>query len=460
MRDCGVALRVPAVRPVLLALSLLMLATAGTAGATQVSYIDQGQVWVATVDGAQKRAISGPAPLVDAGESRTWTEQAQSDDGWIVGVARASGKTGAAAPTRVWSPSGAVAAQSTLGYHGPYNNGGLAVPIQIDLAPGGQQMIYTYSDLVYGFPTSTLYKGTWVQNTSSSSGEPFDIPSLVGSSLVGSRWIGVDDTAGGNDDNIAVAAPTGQPPFTTTYGRWFHATGADSVDMAADGSAVAVIYQLSNSSPYALALFGATGLGTPLTGASCDMPTVGDVHAVSLSQDGAWIAWTDNRGLLVAPTPSPGAGNPCAVPAAPVVISATGSFPSLGATTLATPSTPPPGTTTPAPGDTTTKPSTSPGGTTTKPTVALARTIKATTFAKGVKLVVTVAAKGTVTATARVGRTTLAQRSAKAAKAGKVTLTLKATKSLARRLSRYRGKSMTLTVKTPNGTVKLTRKLR
>ena len=74
-------------RPVLLALSLLMLAAAGTAGATQVSYIDQGQVWVATVDGAQKRAISGPAPLVEAGESRTWTDQAQSDDGWIVGVA-------------------------------------------------------------------------------------------------------------------------------------------------------------------------------------------------------------------------------------------------------------------------------------------------------------------------------------------------------------------------------------
>jgi hypothetical protein len=455
-------------RPVLLAL-VLLLATAAAAGATQVSYIDQGQVWVSTLDGAQKRAISGPAPVIEAGESRAWTEQAQSDDGWIVGVARVSGHTGAAAPTRLWSPSGAVAAQGTLGYHGAYNNGGLAVPIQLDLTPGGQQMTYTYSDIVYGYPTSTVYKGTWVQNTSSSGGEPFDIPGLVGSSLVGSRWVGVDGNAGSSDPNIAVEAPGGQGPFSTTYDRWFHATGASSVDVAANGSAVAVVYQLTSGGPYALALFGATGLGAPLTGASCDVPTVGNVNAVSLSQDGAWLAWTDDRGLVVAPTPPLGSGSPCPLASAPVVISATGSHPSLGATTLATaPATPaaPPGTTTPPPGPTATTPPTTAAPTTTAPTrssrpvVSVARSVRASAFAKGVRLVVTVARKGTVTVTAKVGRTTLARGSAKARKAGRVALTLKSSKKVARRLGRYKGKTLKILVTAPGGRASLTRRLR
>src|SRR5262249_51417967 len=162
---------------------------------------------------------------------RAWTEQAQSDDGWIIGVARVSGHSGAAAPTRLWSPSGAVAAQSTLGYHGPYDGGSLAVPVQLDLAPGGQQLAYTYSALQYGFPTSTLHQGTWVANTSSSSGEPFDIPDLLGSSFAGSRLVGVNGHAGSADDNVVVQTP-GSGPFGTTFDSWFHATGAYAVDVA------------------------------------------------------------------------------------------------------------------------------------------------------------------------------------------------------------------------------------
>lgn len=445
------------VRSAFLALTLL-LATAATADATQISYIDQGQVWVSTLDGAQKRAISGAAPVVEPGESRAWTEQAQSDDGWIVGVARASGRTGAAAPTRLWSPAGAVAAQSTLGYHGAYNNGSLAVPVQLDLTPGGQQMIYTYSDLVYGYPTSTLYEGTWIQNTSNSSGEPFDVPGLLGSSLAGSRWVGVNGNAGSADANVVVEAAGGQGPFSTTFTPWFHATGAWSVDVAANGSAVGVIYRLGNNSPYALGMFGATGVGAPLTGASCDMPAVGDVHAVSFSQDGSWVAWTDDRGLVVARTPPLGSGSPCPLSSAPVVISPTGSYPSLGATTLATAPSPP--VTPPATPPTTPTTPTSRGPATSKTAVSVAKTVKATAFARGLRLVVTVARKGTVTAAAKAGGTTLATRSAKAAKAGRVTLTLKAPGRLARRLGRYKGKTVTISVKGPGVSATVKRTLR
>jgi hypothetical protein len=469
MRGDGARPRVGSVRTLVMVLALLLASAAG-AGATQLSYIDQGQVWVSTLDGTQKRAISGPAPVVNAGESRSWTEQAQSDDGYIVAVARTSGGTGAAAPTRVWNPGGAVTAQSTLGYHAAYNNGSLAVPVQLDLAPGGGVMTYTYSDLVYSYPVSSLYQGTWVTNTSNSSGEPFDVPSLIGSSLVGSRWVGVNANAGNSDNNIVVETADGQPPFSTTFTPWFHATGAWSVDVAANGSLAAVIYQLSNSGPYALGLFAANGVGAPLPGASCDVPAVGSVRSVSVAQDGQSLAWVDDRGLVVAGV-APITTSPCPLTGTPTVISATGSQPSLGATTLATA---PPATTTGTPtgGGT----GTTPGGTTTtpgrtatptptgsssgRPALTLARTIKASSFARGLTLAVTVKGAGTISATARVGRTTLARASAKARRAGRVSLRLKATKKLARRLRRYRGRTLTITVTTPGGTATATRRLR
>lgn len=470
MRGVGARPRVGAVRALVMVLALVLVsATAAAAPATELSYIDQGQVWVSTLDGTQKRAISGPAPVVNAGESRSWTEQAQSDDGWIVAVARESGKGGAAAPTRLWNPSGAVAAQSTLGYHGPYNNGSLVIPVQLDLTPGGQQMTYTYSDMVYGYPTSTLYQGTWVANTSNSSGEPFDVPSLVGSSLAGARWVGINANAGNADNNVVVEAPGGQGPFSTSYTPWFHATGAWSVDVAANGSLAAVVYQLTNSGPYALGLFAANGVGAPLPGASCDVPAVGSVDGVSVAQDGRWLAWVDDRGLVVAGV-APITASPCPLTGRPTVISATGSSPSLGATTLATaPPAAPGGGTTPGTGTlppgtgttTTTPPAPGPSGSASsgKPALTLARTIKASAFAEGLSLLVTVRGAGTVSATARVGRTTLAHATTRARKAGTLRLRLKATKKLARHLRRYTGRTLTVTITAPGGTATATRRL-
>lgn len=449
-------------RPLLLAVvSLLVLA--GSAQATQLSYIDQGQVWVSTLDGAQKRAISGPAPVVEAGESRSWTEQAQSDTGSIVAVARASGRTGAAAPTWIWNPAGQVVMQSTLGYHGPYNNSGLAVPITLDLTPDGAQMTYTYSDIVYGYPTSTVYAGTWVQNTSNPSGEPFDIPGLVGSSLVGARWVGVNRNAAGADPNIVFEADGGQGPFGTTFTPWFHATGAWSVDMAANGSVVAVVYKLDSSSPYQLGLFAASGLGAPLPGASCDVPTVGNVGQVSVAQDGTALAWTDDRGLLAAPMPPLGSGSPCPM-GPPVVISATGSQPSLGPTTLAIPPAAAPSTqTVPGTSGPTASPPPPPSSTTPtprKPTARLAKTVRAAAFARGVTVTVALPGAGTVTVTAKVGRVTLARAVRRVKAKGTVRITLKASRTRTRQLRRYRRKEMKLIVKAPGGTTTLTRRLR
>lgn len=450
---CAAALLSVARMRLLFAALFALLAAPTAAGATQVSYVDQGQVWVSTLDGAQKRAISGPAPVVNAGESRSWTEQGQSDDGWIVGVARESGRGGAAAPVRVWNTSGTVSAEGTLGYHGAYNNAGLAVPVQLNLSTGGKLIAYTYSDLIYGYPVSTLYKGTWVANSTNPSAEPFDIPSLVGSALVGDSWVGINANASNSDDNVVLEAAGAQGPYSTTFTPWFHATGAWQVDASADDKLVAVIFQLSNSDPYKLALFATPGAGGAVT-SSCDVPTVGDVHSVTVAPDGASIAWVDDRGLVVAGTGG-ASTNPCPFSSAPIVISATGSYPALGATTLATVA---PGGSTG--GSTGTTPGGSTGTTPTAPTVTLPKTVKASALKTGLKLSVVLKTKGTASATAKVNKTILAKTTVKAKKAGKVGLTLKASKTIARKLATYRGKTLTITVKTPDGTATLTRKLK
>lgn len=445
-----------------LAVVASLLVLAAPAGATQLSYVDQGQIWVSTLDGAQKRPISGPAPIITPGESRSWTEQAQSDDGFIVGVARESGHSGAAAPTWVWNPSGTVVAKGTLGYDNNYNNGGLALPVTLDLVPGAAQLLYTYSDLVYSYPVSSLYRGTWIGSTANTSVQPFDIPDLIGSSLLGGRWVGVNAHAASGDDNIVA----GDGAFSTSGHPWFRAYGATAVDVAANGTVAGVIYEIGNSTPYALALFATAGPDAPASGASCDMPTVGNVGQVSISQDGRFVAWTDSRGLLIAPTPPLGSGSPCPLVAAPTVISATGSYPSIGASTLATPASAPPSsgstTTAPAPAGSTPAPAggVAPGRATARPSVRLARSVKASTFATGLTLRITIARAGAVTATARVGTKMLAKKTVRATKPGTVKVKLKASRTLRRKLRGYRGRTLTIAVKGPGGNVTIKRKLR
>ncbi|MBN9613642.1 MAG: Ig-like domain repeat protein, partial [Actinobacteria bacterium] len=301
-------------------------APSSTAAQQQISYIDKGRIWVSTLDGRHKRSVSGAAPT-----GRSWTEQAQSDDGWIIGVARKPGGFGAAAPTRLWSPDGKVKRQSTLGYD--FNHPSAAVPVNLDLTPGGKVAVYTYSDLRYSYPVSTLYQGTWVVNTSNTSMTPFNINELIGSSLVGNRLIGVGAHVSAEDGNIKIQAPTTGTPFGPDFLTWFGLTGAWSLDMAANGKVLAARYRLTNEAPITLGLASTTRLGGGLTGA-CDMTSVGAVQSVSLSQDGKWLAWQDDRGLMAARVPAITSGT-CA-PVSPVLISKTGTYPSIGASRLAT----------------------------------------------------------------------------------------------------------------------------
>ncbi len=101
MRDARRRVIVARMRSLLLALALVGVG-AGTASATQVSYVDGGQIWIATLDGAAKRSLSGPSP-----DAYTWMQAAQSDDGYVIAYRWTPGNfvlTGNAG--QEWGPDG------------------------------------------------------------------------------------------------------------------------------------------------------------------------------------------------------------------------------------------------------------------------------------------------------------------------------------------------------------------
>src|SRR5690606_8731035 len=107
--------------------------------AAQVAYVDGGQVWVSTLDGTQKRSLSGPSP-----DAKEWTEVAQADSGAILGARREPGKQGYLNATTLWGPDGAVAGHGALtGKPGWSIN---SYPVSLDLTPDGGTVVYGYSN--------------------------------------------------------------------------------------------------------------------------------------------------------------------------------------------------------------------------------------------------------------------------------------------------------------------------
>ncbi|MDO8210217.1 hypothetical protein [Conexibacter sp. CPCC 206217] len=472
-------------RSLLLALALVG-AGAGTAGATQVSYIDGGQVWVATLDGAAKRSLSGPSP-----DAYTWSQQAQSDDGYVIAYRWTPGNyvlTGNAG--QEWGPDGAP--QTSGDNLAQYLTGatGDILPVHMNLAPGGAFFSYGYSNYQYAYPVGTLRTGTYARGVSWVI-RPLDISGVEWPGLAGDRIVGVQS------DQVVVQDSGPMQPDVTPWPGFSVPSGYESngIDASADGRVVAFAIdpRLGDGSrgdgivamqPVSGGLGAAPTDDDDLNG--CLLPVQGDADEVNVSADGRWLAWHDGRGVVVAGAPVwfPSAEvTTCNLSSPPVVISATGRSPQLGASTAATPppappAPNPPGSGTPAPparsapgggsanpGTGSTKPgagAAKPGtrATAGKPKATVAATVRAAAFSKGLPLTVTVPAKGTVTATAKVGRTVLATTSKKAKRAGRLTFTLKASKRTAARLERYRGKTLVITIKAPGGTVAIRRTLR
>lgn len=301
-----------------LVVTLLCAFTVPTASAASVAYIDGNEVWVATTDGSVKQRLSG-------GEN-DWRQVAQSDQGWIVGVRLEANKVSGFSQFKVWDPNGK---EFNFGPLSGAVGGLVAYPLSLDLSPDGKMIYYGFSQ----FNLGTLRTGYYVTPSSSKAGYTPEPPTWLDRkwpTLIGDRAVVLTGT-----DTIMVQNSVSSNDFT----GWFQllldpdetvtrtdvsATGTVMASESYVGSGIAAHHYVGFS--HASGMLGMID-GFCLLSAQGQKP-----GQVSISQDASEFAWQDDGGVKVAGTPvfSGSAPTPCNLSRPPVVISPTGSYPSIG----------------------------------------------------------------------------------------------------------------------------------
>ncbi len=425
-----------------LATLALALGVTSQAGAASIAYIDNGEVWVSSLDGAQKVRLA--APVVNtSGAIDKWLDVAASDSGRIVAVRNEPGKTARLSWFKVWEPDG------TSTVEGPLNSlSGWALyayPLSLDLTADGAHMVYGYSVSGFCCPTS-FARGTYVRPVSNSPLDPISISGWEDPTVFGNQVIAHSRTT--------ISVQKVGTPYGPDFDGWLDVagTGLDPrrTDVAANGRLAAIGGEKWNGGTQTIgkiALLSIQGVGQAVVPpVDCFVPASGVSKDPSVSQDALTVAWTDGDGLKAAGAPV-SAADPCEMTSPAVVISPTGAHASIGGANIASflpPAAPPP----PAPGG-------SQGGGATLAPPAPALPAKLTTKALGaglsVKVKVPVAGKVTLTATVpakamgRKGKpVTIGTGSATAKGDGTVTIKLKLNSAARKRLKKLKGVKLTL----------------
>jgi hypothetical protein len=361
---------------------------AQTAGAS-VAYIDANEVWVSTDDGAQKVRLS-------AGQG-DWREVAQSDQGYIVGTRKESGKISQLAFFTIWDPTGKLIHFGSLS--GAFTSGLNTYPLSLDITPSGGNIVYGFS--ANNSDYSSAGKGIYLKVSSdASTGVPNALtkaqnPTLVGNRIVGAMGesvVGLQDPSNlGNDIfngwfDTNVGAP-GSPYYGLKLTR---------SDVSATGTLVATELRDDSFNTQKIGVWKYASLGGAYVD-DCTLPASGLPSDVSFSQDGSLLAWRDSRGVVLGGSPNLRPGGPpiCEMPA-PRVISATGVYPSYGPFNVAAALTPP---------------------VVPKPKLTVGSSLKLTSLKSGAKISVTSAVAGKA-------KLTLTIKPSKVGKKGKKLITL------------------------------------
>jgi hypothetical protein len=434
-----------------LALMLLSLALAfpAAAAASSVAYVQGGEVWLASLDGARKVRLA--APVVNgSGETENWLAVAASDGGRIVAVRNKPGRIASFSWFKVWEPDGTSTVEGPLNYPGGWQ---LPVyPLGFDVTADGKHMVYGYSNS--SCCPYTFGRGTYVRPVTNSVLAPIAISGYEEPTLFGSQVI----AKSGATINVQKAAAT---TYGTDFDGWLDVSGTGlelrRTDVAATGRLAAFELEQWDAGTQKIGKLGLVSIdavGGNLTGAvDCLLPAAGIAKDVSLSQDGRFVAFSDDQGLKVAGTPAT-ADDPCVPSAPPVVIAAGATSASIGGGEI-TPFLPPPTQAPAAPSNPSSTGISTPVTTTQPKPPALPAKVTAKALTGGLKVVVGAPGKVTVTATA--GKTKVGTGSATAKAAGTVTIKLKLTKA-GRNLAR-KGKKVTLKVTQAGRTVTKTVKL-
>jgi hypothetical protein len=432
-------------------LLLLVLALTPTAAsAASIAYVDNGEVWLSSLDGTQKVRLATHV-VNSEGKTEKWLDVAASDGGRIVAARNEPGKISRFSWFKVWEPNGTSAVEGPL--NAPAGWSTYVYPLGFDITADGKHMVYGFSNSSSCCPI-TFAQGYYARPVTNSVLDPITISGEEDPTLFGNRVIA---HAGATIDVQAAAAA----PYGSDFMPWLDTSGTGlelrRTDIAANGQLAALELEQWNGGSQTigkiavLSIQGVDQTPTFPAAVDCFVPATGVATEVSLSADATRVAWTDGQGLRVAGTPTTSA-DPCALSSPPVVISPTGRHGAIGGANVSAflPKAPgggsPPG-----------QPPGSPTTRRTRPVVTVPRKVTAKALAgrKGVAIKVRVARAGKVKISATVPAAVVARTrkpvvvatgSALARRAGTVTVRLRLTAAARKKPRRLKGARMTLRV--------------
>ncbi len=447
---------------VLASASLAVFGAAPAAQAGSIAYVDQNEVWVSSFDGTQKALLSD-------GEG-DWRVVAAADNGRVLGVRNRAGNISQTSQTKLWGSDGQTLSQGPLPYY--YTSwSSYVAPLSLDLSADGVFLAYGYSGYTGIVPNASFYRGHNVILSDTKTlitpigQEGYEWPTMFGRQVVA------------KSGSSAVFQPAGDGPF----GNTFTPLGLSApigftlqrTDVAATGRLAAVDLDGTTDKIAVVALSGMTPPITAGGEVDCFLPATGSTDDATLSQDGRFVAWTDTEGVKIAGVPTT-AADPCVFSSPPVLISATGSSPSIGGSDVRTlrPTAPGGGTGDAPGGGTDDEPG---GGTDDEPaskplivTLPAKVTAAALTSPAGLPLKVTVPAGGKITVTASVPASRLGLKGKKAVviatgsasprSAGQVSFKLRLNAKGRKYRKKLRG--LTLTLKITQGAKTTTKTIR
>lgn len=305
-----------------LAATVLVLTFAISASAASVAYLDGKEVWVAKTDGSQRIRLS-------SGEG-DWTAVSQADDGHIVGVQLEAGKIAQLSRFTVWNPNGQ---RIRFGALSATSNGSFAYPLSLDLTNGGGLIVHGFSQYIYGFPVGQLNEGFFLKASADASiQEPVRVMGARYPTLVGTRVVGrISDTQVGLQD----PGSTGSDVFTPWISLNDPGGKVRRTDVSANGQFTAIEVEFDgNPTPRKIYMGKWAGLGGAYVD-DCLLQVDASAIEPSISQDGSEFAWQDGGGVKVAGIPNFNGAAACQLTRAPITISPTGSYPSIGQFNLA-----------------------------------------------------------------------------------------------------------------------------
>jgi hypothetical protein len=439
---------------------IAMLCPAPPARAASIVYADKGNVWVATPDGTVNRQFTTDGteetpPGSDASQREKlvgpYHHPSADDSGRIMAMRN---RYNAEGTHRSWfwkfmAPDGTHVASNIVSM---YQCGSATGPLgpfdaRVDRAGGLVAFSFYCNGRMVGLNPTT----TWLQDAPEWS--PFESPGWVDNRLIASRS-GVS--------YVQDASPQG--PLTDSWSPWVSDDSGSigRVDVARAGGKLLVEVTVGETRRLEFGTYSG-GIPDSTDGQTkCTLATAADPESASWSPDGTMVAWQDAGGVKVAPAPdlsSPqnAAGQTCVLPAAPRVLSATGSHPVFTAYTYAKAAPEAGGGGGGQPGGGSGPGGGAPG----KLAGTLPPALKASALAKGVRLSVKTPGAGRLAAKATVpaavarrlglkargkGRVIVASGRATVSAAGSAKVALRLAAKARRRAARLRGKRLTIQI--------------